>query len=50
MDRADRGGIDLTGERVWHLPLPADYRKQVESPVADMKNIGGPHGGALTLA
>ena len=22
---------DLTGERVWHLPLPADYRKQVES-------------------
>ena len=39
---------DLTGERVWHLPLPADYRKQVESSVADMKNIGGPHGGALT--
>jgi len=39
---------DLTGERVWHLPLPVDYRKQVESSVADMKNIGGPHGGALT--
>ncbi|MEM7140363.1 MAG: leucyl aminopeptidase [Actinomycetota bacterium] len=37
-----------TGERVWHLPLPEDYKKQVESPVADMKNIGTPHGGALT--
>ncbi len=37
-----------TGERVWHLPLPEDYKKQFESPVADMKNIGTPHGGALT--
>lgn len=37
-----------TGERVWHLPLPEDYTKQFESPVADMKNIGTPYGGALT--
>jgi len=37
-----------TGERVWHLPLPDDYKKQYESSVADMKNIGTPHGGALT--
>ena len=36
------------GERVWHLPLPRDYRKQCDSTVADMKNIGLPHGGALT--
>ena len=36
------------GERVWRLPLPADYRSMVDSPVADMKNIGGPHGGAIT--
>ena len=33
---------------MWHLPLPADYTKQFESSVADIKNIGGPHGGALT--
>ena len=39
---------DVSGERVWHLPLPADYSKQFESSVADMKNIGTPHGGALT--
>ena len=39
---------EVSGERVWHLPLPADYSKQFESSVADMKNIGTPHGGALT--
>jgi leucyl aminopeptidase len=36
------------GERVWRLPLPPDYRKQLESPVADMKNIGSRYGGAIT--
>ncbi|MCY4421593.1 MAG: leucyl aminopeptidase [Acidimicrobiaceae bacterium] len=43
-----RAAADRAGERVWHLPLPADYVKQFESSVADIKNIGGPHGGALT--
>ena len=39
----------IAGERVWQLPLPADYRKGLESPVADLKNIaGGRYGGALT--
>ena len=33
-----------TGEPVWRLPLPVEYRKQVESSVADMKNIGGNFG------
>ena len=42
------GASVTSGERVWHLPLPKDYMKMVESPVADMKNIGTPHGGALT--
>ncbi len=37
-----------TGEKVWRLPLPSEYRKQLDSVVADMKNIGnGPYGGAL---
>ncbi len=43
-----KGASATTGERVWHLPLPADYMKQTESSVADMKNIGTPYGGALT--
>ena len=37
-----------TGERVWRLPLPVDYRSMVDSSVADMKNIGGSYGGTLT--
>lgn len=37
------------GERVWQLPLPADYRSSLDSAVADIKNIaGGRYGGALT--
>jgi leucyl aminopeptidase len=39
----------IAGERVWQLPLPADYRKGLDSSVADIKNIaGGRYGGALT--
>jgi len=38
-----------TGENVWQLPLPTSYRSQLESEVADIKNIGsGPYGGAIT--
>jgi leucyl aminopeptidase len=39
-----------TGERVWQLPLPPEYRSLLDSNVADIKNIGGPHGGAITAA
>ncbi len=39
---------EIAGEHVWQLPLPARYRKMIDSPIADMKNIGGPHGGAIT--
>ncbi len=28
------------GEHVWELPLPAMYRKHIDSEVADIKNIG----------
>jgi len=30
------------GERYWPLPLPAEYRRDIDSQVADMKNIGNP--------
>jgi len=36
------------GERVWHLPLPADYRSLLDSSIADLKNIGSRFGGTLT--
>ncbi|MBQ1540465.1 MAG: leucyl aminopeptidase [Caulobacteraceae bacterium] len=37
-----------TGEPLWRLPLPAQYEKQIESMIADMKNIGGRAGGSIT--
>jgi leucyl aminopeptidase len=43
-----RDAADRVGERVWPLPLPADYRKGIESPIADIKNVGPREGGAIT--
>lgn len=39
-----------TDELLWELPLFADYRRLLDSNVADMKNIGGPLAGATTAA
>jgi len=39
-----------TGEKVWPLPLGPEYDKLIKSKVADMKNIGGRWGGAITAA
>ena len=39
-----------TDEAVWQLPLEKGYRKLLDSHVADFRNIGGPHGGAITAA
>jgi leucyl aminopeptidase len=38
------------GEPGWELPLWTSYRKQIESSVADVKNIGNRYGGAITAA
>jgi len=40
----------VTGEPVWHMPLGAAYHKMLKSHIADLKNIGGPYGGAITAA
>jgi leucyl aminopeptidase len=39
-----------TGERVWRMPLGAEYDKQIDSQFADMKNTGNRHGGSITAA
>ncbi len=37
-----------SGEKLWRLPLPSEYRSQIDSTIADLKNIGsGPYGGTL---
>jgi leucyl aminopeptidase len=39
-----------SGDRLWRMPLGAEYDKLVDSKFADMKNTGGRHGGSITAA
>jgi len=39
-----------TYDRVWPMPLWDDYNYQIKSDVADVKNVGGKWGGAITAA
>jgi len=39
---------EKTFERVWPLPMFEEYEKQIRSDVADVKNVGGRWGGAIT--
>lgn len=38
---------DETGEAAWPMPLPADLRKGMDSPTADIANMGERMGGGL---
>lgn len=41
---------EQTGERLWRLPLWPEYRDQIASDIADVKNSGGRPAGASTAA
>jgi leucyl aminopeptidase len=41
---------DEAHDRAWHMPLWDDYQELLKSPFADMGNIGGRWGGAITAA
>ncbi len=36
------------GDPLWRFPLTAAYDKQINSPIADMKNVGGKGAGSIT--
>ena len=38
------------GEKVWQLPMYDEYKDQIKSDVADMKNTGGRGAGSITAA
>jgi leucyl aminopeptidase len=38
------------GEKMWRMPLDAEYGEQIRSGIADIKNTGGRYGGAVTAA
>ncbi len=39
---------DIAGERCWQLPLWHEYREQIKSDFADVKNTGGRPAGSIT--
>ncbi|MFE6995769.1 leucyl aminopeptidase family protein [Microbacterium sp. NPDC057659] len=39
-----------TDEKIWQMPLERKYRAQLDSNIADISNLGGPYGGAITAA
>jgi leucyl aminopeptidase len=41
---------ERAGERLWRLPLDVDYRTELDSNIADIKNVGDRWGGAITAA
>lgn len=41
---------ETSGDRAWQLPLWDDYQQQLDSPFADMANIGGREAGTITAA
>jgi len=48
--QALRAAGEQTGERLWELPLWAEYDQQIKSEVADVKNTGGRPAGTITAA
>lgn len=46
------GASKTTGEKFWRMPLDEAYRKEMESEIADLRNLGslGRYGGACSAA
>lgn len=49
MDKVLAAGAEA-GELIWQLPMYDEYKEQLKSDVADLKNAGGRYGGAITAA
>jgi leucyl aminopeptidase len=48
-ERLTKAGRE-TGDKLWRMPLAPAYDKLIDSPIADMKNVGPRHGGSITAA
>jgi leucyl aminopeptidase len=49
VDKIIESGV-ATGEAIWQLPLFEDYRENIKSDVADIKNAGSKGAGTITAA
>ena len=41
---------EATGDRLWRMPLADSFDKLIDSPIADIKNVGPREGGSITAA
>ena len=41
---------DTTGDKLWRMPLDKAYKKEMDSQIADLKNLGGKYAGSCTAA
>ncbi|MFM5907203.1 MAG: leucyl aminopeptidase [Novosphingobium sp.] len=48
-DKLSKAGNGV-GERLWRLPMGPAYDKMIDSPIADMKNMGSKYAGSITAA
>ncbi|WP_421854149.1 leucyl aminopeptidase [Novosphingobium sp.] len=39
-----------SGDKLWRMPIGPAYDKLIDSPIADMKNVGPRYGGSITAA
>ena len=49
VDKVLRAG-SKTGEKLWQMPMPEEYKEMIKSQIADIKNTGNRYGGAITAA
>ncbi len=42
--------LKKSGEKMWRMPVDDEYREMLKSNIADMMNVGGRWGGAVTAA
>ena len=49
VDKVIAAGAEA-GELIWQMPMYEEYKEQNKSDVADIKNVGGRYGGAITAA
>src|SRR5205085_10789688 len=49
IDEVIASGRDV-GEKFWQLPLDKEYKRQIKSDIADIKNVVGRKAGTITAA
>ena len=41
---------EASGDKLWRMPLAEPFDRLIDSPIADMKNVGPREGGSITAA